>query len=78
MLLRSTGPFTAILPVGVLFGAMHSSNPHASNLGLVNTAGFGMLFGYAFWRSRDLWLPFGLHFRVELYTAVLWHQSQWS
>ncbi len=62
VLLRSTGPFTAILPVGVLFGAMHSSNPHASNLGLVNTAGFGMLFGYAFWRSRDLWLPFGLHF----------------
>ena len=62
VLLRSTGPYTAILPVGVLFGAMHSSNPHASNLGLVNTAGFGMLFGYAFWRSRDLWLPFGLHF----------------
>ncbi len=62
VLLRSTGPFTAILPVGVLFGAMHSSNPHVSNLGLVNTAGFGILFGYAFWRSRDLWLPFGLHF----------------
>jgi len=62
VLLRSTGPFTTILPVGVLFGAMHTSNPHVSNLGLVNTAGFGMLFGYAFWRSRDLWLPFGLHF----------------
>ena len=62
VLLRSTGPFTTILPVGVLFGAMHTTNPHASNLGLVNTAGFGMLFGYAFWRSRDLWLPFGLHF----------------
>jgi membrane protease YdiL (CAAX protease family) len=62
VLLRSTGPFSTILPVGVLFGAMHTTNPHASNLGLVNTAGFGMLFGYAFWRSRDLWLPFGLHF----------------
>jgi membrane protease YdiL (CAAX protease family) len=62
VLLRSTGPFATILPVGVLFGAMHTTNPHASNLGLVNTAGFGMLFGYAFWRSRDLWLPFGLHF----------------
>jgi membrane protease YdiL (CAAX protease family) len=62
VLLRSTGPFTTILPVGVLFGALHTSNPHASSLGMVNTAGFGMLFGYAFWRSRDLWLPFGLHF----------------
>jgi membrane protease YdiL (CAAX protease family) len=62
VLLRNMGPFTTILPVGVLFGAMHTTNPHASNLGLVNTAGFGMLFGYAFWRSRDLWLPFGVHF----------------
>jgi membrane protease YdiL (CAAX protease family) len=48
--------------VGVLFGALHASNPHVTNLGLANTAGFGMLFGYAFLRSRDLWLPFGLHF----------------
>jgi membrane protease YdiL (CAAX protease family) len=62
VLLRSIGPFTTILPVGVLFGLLHSSNPHASNLGLINTAGFGILFGYAFLRSRDLWLPFGLHF----------------
>jgi len=62
VLLRSIGPFAAILPVGVLFGALHASNPHVTSLGLVNTAGFGMLFGYAFLRSRDLWLPFGLHF----------------
>jgi membrane protease YdiL (CAAX protease family) len=26
------------------------------------TAGFGILFGYAYLRSRDLWLPIGLHF----------------
>ena len=26
------------------------------------TAGFGVLFGYAWMRSRDLWLPIGLHF----------------
>ena len=62
VLLRSAGPFATILPVGMLFGAMHSSNPHFSKLGLINTAGFGVLFGYAFLRSRDLWLPFGLHF----------------
>ena len=28
----------------------------------VNTAGFGILFGYGYLRSRDLWLPIGLHF----------------
>jgi membrane protease YdiL (CAAX protease family) len=29
---------------------------------LVNTAGFGIVFGYAFLRSRDMWLPTGIHF----------------
>ncbi|MBI2680781.1 MAG: CPBP family intramembrane metalloprotease [Candidatus Solibacter usitatus] len=62
ILLRSFGPYATILPVGVLFAALHYTNPHASALGLVNTAGFGMIFGYAFLRSRDLWLPIGLHF----------------
>ena len=28
----------------------------------MNTAGFGILFGFAFLRSRDVWLPIGLHF----------------
>ena len=62
ILLRNFGPWATVLPVGVLFAALHATNPHASALGLVNTAGFGMIFGYAFLRSRDLWLPIGLHF----------------
>jgi CAAX protease family protein len=62
ILLRSVGPWAAILPVGVLFAALHSLNPNAGYLGLANTAGFGILFGYAFLRSYDLWLPIGLHF----------------
>jgi membrane protease YdiL (CAAX protease family) len=62
LLLANWGPWAAIVPVGVVFGWMHSANPDASPLGLINTAGFGILFGYAFLRSRDLWLPIGLHF----------------
>jgi uncharacterized protein len=62
VLLRSMGAFATILPVGVLFGLLHWFNPHPSITSVANTAGFGILFGYAFLRSRDLWLPFGLHF----------------
>lgn len=62
VLLRSMGAWSTILPVGILFGLLHAGNPHATALGVVNTIGFGVLFGYAFLRSRDLWLPFGLHF----------------
>jgi len=62
ILLAHLGPWATIIPCGVLFALLHTANPNASWLGLANTAGFGVLFGYAFVRSRDLWLPAGLHF----------------
>ena len=65
VLLRGFGPWV-IVPVGLLFGALHANNPSANWLGLANTVGFGILFGYAFVRSRDLWLPIGLHFGWNL------------
>lgn len=62
ILLRSVGSYGTILPVAALFAGLHATNPNATVLGLANTAGFGLLFGYAFLRSHDLWLPIGLHF----------------
>lgn len=62
VLLASAGEWAAVVLVGMVFGLVHMGNPNASVLGIVNTAAFGMLFGYAFVRSRDLWLPIGLHF----------------
>jgi len=62
MLLCVWGPFTTIFAVGALFGALHGANPNSTWLALANTTGFGVLFGYAFLRSGDLWLPIGLHF----------------
>ncbi len=62
LLLRTIGPWATILGVGAVFAALHANNPSATPLGLANTAGFGLLFGYAFLRSHDLWLPSGLHF----------------
>jgi membrane protease YdiL (CAAX protease family) len=62
LLIANFGEWATILPVGVVFGLMHSANPNADWLGVANTVGFGVLFGYAYLRSRDLWLPIGLHF----------------
>ncbi|HYA17904.1 MAG TPA: type II CAAX endopeptidase family protein [Bryobacteraceae bacterium] len=61
-LMRGWGPWAGIFTMGALFGALHSSNPGASPLGMLNTAGFGVLFGIALFRSHDLWLPIGMHF----------------
>jgi len=62
VLLASCGTWATVLPVGVVFALLHSGNPNATWFSIANTAGFGILFGYAFVRSRDLWLPIGLHF----------------
>jgi len=61
ILLAALGPWAAILPVSVMFALAHTGNLSITALGIVNTFGWGMLLGYAFWRSGDLWLPIGLH-----------------
>lgn len=66
ILMAAAGPFAAIFPVGALFALMHTGNPSATWFGIANTAGFGILFGYAYYRTRDLWLPIGLHFGWNL------------
>ena len=66
VLLRAFGPFTVLLPTGALFGFMHGANPHSTIYAIVNTIGFGVLFGYGFIRSHDIWFPFGLHFGWNL------------
>lgn len=62
LLIEKIGPWATVLPVGVLFGFAHAANPHATSLALVNTMLWGILLGYAFLRSHDLWLPIGLHY----------------
>ena len=67
VLLGYLGPFATILPFGVLFAFAHLGNPGQGSpiVGFVaplNTALWGILLGYAFLRSGDLWLPIGLHF----------------
>jgi uncharacterized protein len=62
VLVKAIGPFATILPTAVLFGMAHSSNLSFNGLALFNTVLWGVVFGYAFVLSGDLWLPIGLHF----------------
>lgn len=66
LLIEKIGPFATILPVSVIFGLAHSSNPHSSPIGVLNTVLWGIVLGYGFLRSRDLWLPIGLHYGWNL------------
>jgi len=51
----------AILMSG-LFGIAHLQNPHATLLSLSNVFLVGILFAFAYMKTRSLWLPFGIHF----------------
>jgi membrane protease YdiL (CAAX protease family) len=62
LLVRSIGAFATILPVSIIFGMEHLRNPNATMLGAVNTTLWGVLLGFAYWRTNALWLPIGLHF----------------
>jgi membrane protease YdiL (CAAX protease family) len=62
ILVREIGPYATILPFAILFALAHLNNPNTNFLGIVNTFLWGVLLGYAFLRSGDLWLPIGLHF----------------
>jgi len=61
VLMGALGPAATILPVSVVFAWAHSGNLSVTTMALVNTGLWGMVFGFAFWRSGDLWLPIGLH-----------------
>jgi hypothetical protein len=61
-LIVGLGPFAAIFPVGVIFGLLHMGNPDATWLSTANTVGFGIVFGYALYKTSGLWLSIGLHF----------------
>jgi uncharacterized protein len=62
LLIRSIGGFATILPISVLFGLAHMNNPNATVLGGVNTCLWGVLLGWAYYRTGALWMSIGLHF----------------
>lgn len=62
LLVEKIGPYATVLPVGVIFGLAHTANPSVTQLGVLNTILWGILLGFAFLRSHDLWLPIGLHY----------------
>jgi hypothetical protein len=71
LLARKAGNFAAILPVAALFGWVHTGNEGSNALGIVNTAAWGAILGYAWVRTQALWLPIGLHFGWNLALPLL-------
>jgi membrane protease YdiL (CAAX protease family) len=62
-LMRSWPILPALVFSSITFGLVHMQNPHVvPGFTLVNTALAGAWLAVAYWRTRSLWFPFGLHF----------------
>jgi membrane protease YdiL (CAAX protease family) len=70
-LVRVMGEFATVLPVGLLFGLAHAANQNVTLLAVFNTMAWGILLGFAYLRTRTLWLPIGLHFGWNLALLLL-------
>ncbi|HVF41384.1 MAG TPA: type II CAAX endopeptidase family protein [Pyrinomonadaceae bacterium] len=62
-LMRSWPILPALVFSSITFGLVHMQNPHVvPGFTLVNTALAGAWLAVAYWRTRSLWFPLGLHF----------------
>jgi hypothetical protein len=62
LVVRHLGAFATIVPVGMAFGLAHLGNQNTTPLSVVNTVLWGVLLGYACYRTGALWMPIGMHF----------------
>jgi membrane protease YdiL (CAAX protease family) len=61
-LLRSWPLWAALVPVSVPFALVHLANPNvAPGFTFANTVLAGVWLGVAYWRTRSLWFPLGVH-----------------
>jgi membrane protease YdiL (CAAX protease family) len=72
-IMEGTNGTVAIAVSSLVFGLLHTSNPHATRLSTLNTVLAGVLLGLAYVRTRALWLPIGFHFGWNWMLAVLGH-----
>lgn len=54
-----------------VFGLLHLSNPNSSPVAVLGILGAGLLFAFAYLRTRALWLPIGLHVGWNFFEGVV-------
>jgi len=54
-------PWLSVLLSSLMFSALHLLNPNVKALGLINIVFVGILFGYMFVKTNNIWMPIGYH-----------------
>ena len=73
-LARGTHPAFAIAGTGVVFGALHLTNPDASAIAALNVALVGVWFGAMAWKAQSIWPAVGAHLAWNWFEGFVWGQ----
>ena len=60
-LTRAKLGWLAVVFTSIVFAIVHVDNPGANYISTLNTFIAGLWFAVAYWKTRTLWMPFGLH-----------------
>jgi membrane protease YdiL (CAAX protease family) len=71
VLMKGMGPWPAMLIMSSLFGLLHVGNMNSSVLGVFNTIVAGMMLSLAYFKTRSLWFPYGLHLAWNVGTGMV-------
>jgi membrane protease YdiL (CAAX protease family) len=71
VLMKGMGPWPAMLIMSSLFGLLHAGNLNSSVLGVFNTIVAGMMLSLAYFKTRSLWFPYGLHVAWNVGTGMV-------
>ena len=63
--------FWGVVISSAIFGILHLANPNATWLSAAGIFLAGLLFAYAYLRTRQLWLPMGIHFGWNFFLGVV-------
>jgi membrane protease YdiL (CAAX protease family) len=64
-------PAWGIALASLVFGLAHLTNPNASLMGALGVTLAGLFMAYAYWRTRQLWLPIGIHIGWNFFEGPL-------
>jgi len=63
--------FWGLVISSAIFGSLHLANPHASWIGAFGIFFAGLFLGYAYIRTKKLWLSMGLHIGWNFFEGVV-------
>jgi membrane protease YdiL (CAAX protease family) len=63
--------FWGVVISSALFGLLHLANPNASGMAALGIFLAGIFFAYAYIRTRQLWLPMGIHLGWNFFLGVI-------